>query len=94
MGWRNIRVTGSAAPQKRRHDQEPCASNRPSSWPEARRWRGLDTVPEPLLLILHVGYGWLALGLGRLPAEALRRHLRVQYGIEITMYRTRWNSPS
>jgi uncharacterized protein involved in response to NO len=27
------------------------------------RWRGLDTVPEPLLLILHVGYGWLALGL-------------------------------
>ena len=27
------------------------------------RWRGLNTVPEPLLLILHVGYGWLALGL-------------------------------
>jgi uncharacterized protein involved in response to NO len=27
------------------------------------RWRGLYTVPEPLLLILHVGYGWLALGL-------------------------------
>jgi uncharacterized protein involved in response to NO len=27
------------------------------------RWRGLHTVPEPLLLILHVGYGWLALGL-------------------------------
>ena len=21
------------------------------------RWRGLHTVPEPLLLILHVGYG-------------------------------------
>jgi uncharacterized protein involved in response to NO len=27
------------------------------------RWRGLHAVPEPLLLILHVGYGWLALGL-------------------------------
>jgi uncharacterized protein involved in response to NO len=27
------------------------------------RWRGLHTVPEPLLVILHVGYGWLALGL-------------------------------
>ena len=42
-------------------------------------WRGLHTVPEPLLLILHVGYGWLALGLlllglndlsGILPATA------------------------
>ena len=27
------------------------------------RWRGLYTVTEPLLVILHVGYGWLALGL-------------------------------
>jgi uncharacterized protein involved in response to NO len=27
------------------------------------RWRGLRTMREPLLLILHVGYGWLALGL-------------------------------
>ena len=27
------------------------------------RWRGLHTVREPLLLILHVGYGWLAFGL-------------------------------
>ena len=27
------------------------------------RWRGLRTGREPLLLILHVGYGWLALGL-------------------------------
>lgn len=27
------------------------------------RWRGLWTRKEPLLLILHVGYGWLALGL-------------------------------
>ena len=43
------------------------------------RWRGLHTVAEPLLLILHIGYGWLALGLlllgldgltGMLPASA------------------------
>lgn len=27
------------------------------------RWRGLRTVREPLLLVLHVGYGWLAFGL-------------------------------
>lgn len=27
------------------------------------RWRGLRTAPEPLLLILHIGYAWLALGL-------------------------------
>jgi uncharacterized protein involved in response to NO len=27
------------------------------------RWRGLKTGREPLLLILHIGYGWLALGL-------------------------------
>jgi uncharacterized protein involved in response to NO len=27
------------------------------------RWRGLSTAPEALLLVLHVGYAWLALGL-------------------------------
>lgn len=27
------------------------------------RWRGLRTWKEPLLLVLHVGYAWLALGL-------------------------------
>jgi uncharacterized protein involved in response to NO len=27
------------------------------------RWRGLHMFGEPLLLILHVGYGWLAVGL-------------------------------
>src|SRR5688572_23047353 len=27
------------------------------------RWRGLSTVREPLLFILHMGYAWLALGL-------------------------------
>ena len=34
------------------------------------RWRGLSTVREPLLFILHVGYGWLALGLILLGLEA------------------------
>ena len=27
------------------------------------RWRGFATLREPLLFILHLGYGWLALGL-------------------------------
>jgi uncharacterized protein involved in response to NO len=27
------------------------------------RWRGLHTLREPLLVILHLGYAWLALGL-------------------------------
>lgn len=27
------------------------------------RWRGAATLREPLLLVLHLGYGWLALGL-------------------------------
>jgi uncharacterized protein involved in response to NO len=26
------------------------------------RWRGAPTSREPLVLVLHVGYGWLALG--------------------------------
>jgi uncharacterized protein involved in response to NO len=30
------------------------------------RWRGPDTAAEPLLLVLHVGYAWLALGAGLL----------------------------
>jgi uncharacterized protein involved in response to NO len=35
------------------------------------RWRGLHTVREPLLLILHLGYGWLALGLLLLGVDGL-----------------------
>jgi uncharacterized protein involved in response to NO len=27
------------------------------------RWRGLATLSEPLLFVLHAGYGWLALGM-------------------------------
>lgn len=30
------------------------------------RWQGLATLPEPLLLILHIGYGWLVVGTGLL----------------------------
>ena len=27
------------------------------------RWRGIATLEEPLVWVLHLGYGWLALGL-------------------------------
>jgi uncharacterized protein involved in response to NO len=30
------------------------------------RWRGLATLREPLLVVLHLGYGWLAFGLALL----------------------------
>lgn len=35
------------------------------------RWRGAATAAEPLLLILHVGYGWLVLGAALLGAAML-----------------------
>jgi uncharacterized protein involved in response to NO len=35
------------------------------------RWRGAATWREPLLLVLHLGYGWLALGLVLLALDAL-----------------------
>jgi uncharacterized protein involved in response to NO len=35
------------------------------------RWRGASTFSEPLLLALHVGHGWLALGLALLGVSAL-----------------------
>src|SRR5690606_37143543 len=35
------------------------------------RWRGLATVREPILFVLHVGYGWLAVGLALLGLSAL-----------------------
>jgi len=50
------------------------------------RWRGLATIGEPLLFVLHMGYGWLALGLlllgfngltGWLPASAALHALTV-----------------
>jgi uncharacterized protein involved in response to NO len=36
------------------------------------RWRGLATLREPLLFVLHAGYGWLALGLILLGVNGLR----------------------
>jgi uncharacterized protein involved in response to NO len=35
------------------------------------RWRSARTIAEPLLLILHVGYGWLAVGLALLGLAVL-----------------------
>ncbi len=35
------------------------------------RWRGLATVKEPLLVVLHLGHGWLAVGLMLLGASEL-----------------------
>ena len=35
------------------------------------RWQGLRTAAQPLLLILHIGYGWLCLGAGLLGASML-----------------------
>jgi uncharacterized protein involved in response to NO len=39
------------------------------------RWRGARTVREPLVLILHVGYGWLAVGLLLLGLNGLHAFL-------------------
>lgn len=35
------------------------------------RWRGLATVAEPLLLVLHIGYAWLVLGAALLGLSVL-----------------------
>lgn len=35
------------------------------------RWRGLRTVTDPLVVVLHVGYLWLPVGLGLLGASIL-----------------------
>lgn len=35
------------------------------------RWRGAATRPEPLLAVLHVGYGWLVLGIAALGCASL-----------------------
>ena len=34
------------------------------------RWRGGATGAEPLLLVLHIGYGWLVIGVGLLGLTA------------------------
>ncbi len=35
------------------------------------RWRGAATITEPLLLVLHIGYGWLVLGVALLGLSVL-----------------------
>lgn len=35
------------------------------------RWHGHHTAREPLLLVLHIGYGWLTVGVGLLGATAM-----------------------
>ncbi len=35
------------------------------------RWRGMETRSEPLLLVLHLGYAWLVIGVGTLGAATL-----------------------
>ena len=37
------------------------------------RWRGEKTLPEPLLWVLHLGYGWLSIGLLLLGLNGLTR---------------------
>jgi uncharacterized protein involved in response to NO len=39
------------------------------------RWRGSATVAEPLLLVLHVGYAWLVLGIALLGLAVLDPNL-------------------
>jgi uncharacterized protein involved in response to NO len=39
------------------------------------RWCGTATVAEPLLLVLHVGYGWLVLGVALLGLAVIDAHL-------------------
>lgn len=45
------------------------------------RWRGLATAAEPLLLVLHVGYLWLALGIALLGLAALLPGLPAAAGL-------------
>lgn len=45
------------------------------------RWQGVKTITEPLLLILHIGYGWLAIGAGLLGASMLTDFVPLSAGI-------------
>ena len=39
-----------------------CLATGLAHWTRLARWRGLATLREPLLWVLHLGYGWLGLG--------------------------------
>ncbi|HEY8616595.1 NnrS family protein [Phenylobacterium sp.] len=45
------------------------------------RWQGWATRPEPLLWILHLGYGWLGIGLGLLGATVLTSEVPRSAGV-------------
>ena len=44
-------------------------------------WRGIHTLAEPLLVILHIGYGWLCVGAGLLGAAVLSPAVPLSAGI-------------
>lgn len=45
------------------------------------RWQGMRTLAEPLLFILHIGYGWLCVGAGLLGAAVLSSAIPLSAGI-------------
>ena len=45
------------------------------------RWHGTKTTSEPLLLILHIGYGWLCIGAALLGISVLSASFPVSAGI-------------
>jgi uncharacterized protein involved in response to NO len=45
------------------------------------RWRGAATAAEPLLLILHLGYGWLILGVALLGTALLTAAIPLSAGV-------------
>lgn len=45
------------------------------------RWQGTRTAAEPLLLILHIGYGWLCLGVGLIGVSMLFSNVPQSVGI-------------
>ncbi len=45
------------------------------------RWQGLQTMAEPLLLILYIGYGWLCVGVGLLGVSILTPEVPQSAGI-------------
>jgi uncharacterized protein involved in response to NO len=39
------------------------------------RWRGVSTRKEPLLLVLHIGYGWIVVGAAMLSLSVLTQRI-------------------
>jgi uncharacterized protein involved in response to NO len=45
------------------------------------RWQGVKTASEPLVLVLHIGYGWLCIGAGLLAASILTLDIPQSAGV-------------